>query len=141
MYTTHSALVSQFSTAIFVHQYSILIKKLPGSGNELNVIFYPNKIVAVLSKGGRLQIAQTFKFQTPEDVVYHLLNVCHQFDAMQVNVELSGMIEKDSNMFKEVSKYFLTTFTGLPPAFNYPEEIMEKPSHYFSHLFSIALCV
>ncbi len=137
----HSAFVSQFSTATFVHQYSILIKKLPDSGNELNVIFYPNKIVAVLSKGGRLQIAQTFKFKTPEDSVYHMLNVCHQFEATQVNVQLSGMIEEDSIMFKEVSKYFLTTFTGLPPEFEYLEEIKKIPSHYFSHLFSIALCV
>ncbi len=138
----HTTISTRFPTASFAHQYSLLIKQLPNTGSELKVIFYPNKIVVALLKEGRLQIIQTFNYKTSEDAVYHMLNVCHQFQANEVNVQLSGMIEKDSDMFKEIHKYFLiTTFTDLPREFEYADGIKELPTHFFSHLFSIALCV
>ncbi|MBA2562533.1 MAG: DUF3822 family protein [Chitinophagaceae bacterium] len=138
----HSAMSAQFPTASFAHQYSLLLKQLPNAGSELNVIFYPNKVVVTLLKEGRLQIIQTFNYKTSEDAVYYMLNVCNQFQANEVNVQLSGMIEKDSNMFREINKYFLTTtFTDLPREYEYADGIKELPTHFFSHLFSTALCV
>ena len=71
-----------------------------------------------------------------------MLNVCNQFNAKHVNVQLCGMIEKDSALFREIEKYFLTiTFPDLPEELSYADEIKEFPTHFFSHLFAFALCV
>lgn len=138
----HKAIEDQFPTAKFFHQYSLLVKQLPDTGNIMKIIFYQNKIVITLLKKDKLQIVQTFSYATAEDVVYHMLNICCQFLVEEINVELSGMIEKDSGLFKEIHKYFLMTgFSNLPGDLAYPESIKEFPPHFFSYLFSIVLCV
>lgn len=138
----HSQILTQFPKASFAHQYSFLIKQLPNAGSVLNVIFYHNKIVVVLIKEASLQIIQTFNYKNSEDAVYHMYNVCNQFQANEVNVQLSGIIEQDSQIFKDISKYFVnTTFTNLPAEYDYADGIKKLPTHFFSHLFSIALCV
>jgi len=105
------------------------------------VIFYQNKIVIALLKKGMLQIVQTFKYTTATDVVFHMLNICEQFKAKEINIKISGMIEKDSALFKEIYKYFLhIDFDNLPSDLSSDERIKELPNHFFSHLFSIALC-
>ncbi|MEP6594935.1 MAG: DUF3822 family protein [Ginsengibacter sp.] len=138
----HQAITGQFSEAKFSHQYSLLVKQLPDTGNIMKVIFYQNKIVITLLKNDKLQIVQAFYYTTAGDVVYHMVNICDQFQVEEVRVELGGMIEKDSGLFKEIHKYFLMiSFSDLPDNLSYDEGIMEFPSHFFSHLFSIALCV
>ncbi len=138
----HQAITARFPEAKFSHQYSLLVKQLPDAGNIMKVIFYQNKIVITLLKNDKLQIVQAFYYTTAGDVVYHMLNICCQFQVKDINVELSGMIEKDSGLFKEIHQYFLmTNFSSPPDKLSYPEAIKEFPSHFFSHLFSIALCV
>ena len=90
---------------------------------------------------GELQILQSYRYKTPEDVVFHILNVCENFEVKDVGLQLFGMIEKDSALFRELHKYFLNIHFGvLPGNCNYAEGIKEFPAHYFSHLFSLAPC-
>ena len=138
----HEVISRYFPAGKFVHQYSLLIKQLPNGGNVMKVIFYQQKIVITLMKNGMLQIVQTFRYTTAEDVVYHMLNTCNQFHTKQINIELSGMIEKNSDLFNRIHKYFLLTgFSHLPETLSYAAGIEDYPHHFFSHLFSIALCV
>lgn len=138
----HEVISGHFPAAQYFHQYSWLIKQLTQVENTMKVIFYQNKIVIVLVKNDKLQIMQTFHYVAAEDVVYHMLNICHQFQAEPVNIELCGMIEKNSNLFTQIHKYFLrTTFSDIPNRLKYADGIKEYPSHFFSHLFSTALCV
>jgi hypothetical protein len=138
----HEVINSHYSNANTIHQYSVLVKQLSPGGNILRVIFYHHKIIIVLQKDGKLQIIQAFSYKTAEDVVYHMLNVCNQFNVAEPDVELCGMIEKDSALFTEIQKYFLNiNFAALPSELLYTDEIKEYPSQFFSHLFSFALCV
>ncbi|MEO6455119.1 MAG: DUF3822 family protein, partial [Ginsengibacter sp.] len=138
----HKVITNQYKSVTFFHQYSLLIRKLQPAGNILKLIFYNSKIVISLQKAGKLQIIQAFKYITANDAVYHMLNVCTRFDAKDVSVQLGGMIEKDSTLFTEIQKYFLTTtFSDLPGGLLYTDEIKEFPTHFFSHLFAFALCV
>jgi hypothetical protein len=98
----------------------------------------------VLRKNGQLQVIQNFEFNTPEDAIYHLLNICQSFetDATQTILTVSGMVDADSNLYNELHKYFLQiNFADLPDNFKYTEEIKNYPVHYFSHLFATAICV
>ena len=140
--SVHQATKEQFPAARFSHQYSVLVKQLAYTVNRMTVIFYQHKFVVSLVKKDKLQIIQTFNYITAEDVVYHMFNICSQFNAEEINIELSGMIEKDSGLFKEIHKYFLmTSFADLPGELSYAGGIKAFPRHFFSHLFLIALCV
>ncbi len=134
---------SCFPFCIQNHQNSLLINIEKVQRNLLYCIFYPGSFAVMLRKNGQLQVIQNFEFSVPEDVAYHLLNVCSSFDAAtSTTLMLSGMIDNNSNLYNELYKYFLNIeFAGLPGNFNYAEEISQQPAHYFSHLFATALCV
>jgi hypothetical protein len=138
----HEEVNIQFPMAKFSHQYTYLLKQLPFADNLLKIIFYQTKVIITLLKNNELQLIQTFNYVTAEDVVFHMLNVCNKFNTEQTIIELGGTIERDSNLFNLVHKYFSTIgFSDLPHKLSYTENIKRFPPHYFSHLFANALCV
>lgn len=126
------------------HRYSLLPDILNDNSDSLYCIFNSSYFTVMLRKEGKLQAIQTFSYKTPDDVVYYLLHLCQSFDVKpaQVHVHLSGMIDISSSLYSEISKYFLYLQFGiLPDEYTYPEDIKKHPLHFFSHLFSMALCV
>ncbi len=126
------------------HQSSTLINFDGNSKDVLYAVFYPEYVTVLLRVNGQLQTIQQFEFATPEDAVYHLLNVCQSFEAVAANtiVTVSGMIDTDSILYLELFKYFQSVNCAvLPGDFNYTEAILSHPQHYFSHLFYSASCV
>ncbi len=139
-----SVMTYLFSSHISKHLYSLLPAMKGFTGNELNCIFCNNNFIAMLLKDGKLQAIQTYQYKSPEDAVYYLLHLCESFDVVvnDTNVHLNGMISEQSNLYNEISKYFLNLqFESLPAGITYPEAMSEYPAHYFSHLFAIAPCV
>ena len=133
---------AQFPNAENAHQYSLLLRKdLAGAGYNLLLIFYSEKMVVRLQKDDSPEFINTFFYNTLEDVSYILLNICKQYAAVNVSVVIHGFIEKESVLYKEIYKYFeAVTFAPLPQDYNYKEEILQYPAHYFSHLFAIDSC-
>ena len=133
-----------FPFASQTHQYAVLAELFPDCTNQLYVIFYNNRLTAMLHKENKLQAIQSFPYQNPEDVSYHLLDLCRSFDVAPASIVLKycGMIEEKSNLYAELYKYFLTLEPAkLPPDTPVSEAINKYPSHFFSHLSAIALCV
>ena len=132
-----------FPFCIQNHQAALMINLGKGNKNLLYCNFYPGLLTVLLRKNGQLQLIQNFEFTTPEDVVYHLLNICRSFETpADINLMVSGMIDANSSLHTELYKYFLNIeFTTLPGNFNYADAIKDQPAHYFSHLFATALCV
>jgi hypothetical protein len=141
----YSLMNGTFPSAIQSHLYSVLPDVLKAEKqNHLYGIFGSSTIIVLLKKEGKLQVIQNFKYKTPEDAAYHLLNVCRSFEATvnETTLHVSGMLDKVSVLYTELYKYFLNIeFESLPENFNYTDEIKEYPPHFFSHLFAIAACV
>ena len=136
-----NAIKSHFPVTCDLHQYSVLLKQVVVKEDILHIIFYPQRIVVKLNKQGRTQLINSYCYNAAEDVSYILLNICKQFDVKNIPVEVSGLIEKDSVLYKEIYKYFETiNFASLPAEYNYAESIIQQPSHYFSHIFAIDSC-
>ena len=132
---------SMFPGAVTLHQYSVLIKQVPPEKDKLLIIFYPKKMVLMLNKNGTTRFINTFSYNTTEDVLYILLNTCRQFEADDIPVEISGMIEANSQTAVEIYKYFTSVnFAKLPARSNFSEQITRLPSHYFSYIFEIDAC-
>ena len=139
-----NSITKKFPYCLQTHQSSLLVDI---NANEKDILyghFYTDSFTVLLRKQGQLQVIQNFEFGTPEDALYHLLNVCQRFevDAAATVLTACGMIEGGSNLYNELHKYFAAIqLYALPENFNYAAAIQEYPAHYFSHLFATASCV
>ncbi|HVZ98668.1 MAG TPA: DUF3822 family protein [Chitinophagaceae bacterium] len=129
-----------FPDAVRTHLYSALIKT-PQPGDSISLIFYPDRFALKLNVKYKTQLIHTFRYAVPADVSYTLLNICQRFNLQNIPVIISGLIDRDSALYKEIYQYFETVdFAVLPEAYNYPDAIKEQPAHYFSHLFALVSC-
>ena len=132
---------NQFPNASIAHQYSLILKKPVEEKDRISVIFYTQKVVVDLVKGHKHQLVNSYNYTTPQDISYILLNICHQFDIKNIHLVISGLIEENSALYKEIYKYFDDIeFSGFREGYQYSSEITTFPSHYFSYIFDIDSC-
>ena len=134
----HYYIISHFPLAKFNHEISYILRNDHPEESILKIIFHQRKMVCILWINGKLTLANTFYFVAAEDVIYHLLNILKQFD-LKVDTKLliAGMIDLDSALGTEISKYFNNVNYTTHAAFLDPN-LEHFPAHYFSHLFSLA---
>ncbi len=140
----NNILHNKFPAAHFHHTHTLLLPLLQQEQQQLFCIIYHNSIKVILFKTNKLQLVQQFEYSTPSDVAYHLLNTCslHQVSPSEIVLTLSGFIDKDSNLYDELYRYFLNIrFCELPAAVQVSDEMGEMPAHFFSHLISLVPCV
>jgi Protein of unknown function (DUF3822) len=145
----YAVMQEKFFNAKHWHYYSLQLKcyKMFTSREEsqfMKVSFYTDCVVAMLCRAGQLQLIQTFDYRDSKDVLYNLLNCCRQlgFDREEVEVELSGLIEKQSALFQDLHQYFLRIrFESMEDSIKFTDELMEYPPHFFSSLLKMAICV
>ena len=133
----HSYIQSHCPDADFKHTVSYLLKEPVTVAETIQVIFYQCKFLCTVWKDGKLLLSNSFRFQSAEDVVYHLLNICKQLSIPELPALLiGGMIEKDSALALEIKKYFNKVEYDEHNA-KLSEKLLYFPSYYFSHMFSI----
>ncbi len=144
----HKLLQQQFTAGKYWHYYSLLLKsyKMFDSKEEtdcIKVIFYADKMIALVLKKGKIQLMQTFYYQDSKDVAYHLLNCCHQLGIRQEEVVLlvGGLIDRQSALSTVLNKYFLqVSFEEIDESIKVTDELKELPLHYFSSILKMAVC-
>lgn len=133
-----------FPQAHFYHNYSIGVRLIDNTARDgsLQVDFRSNDFVVVASKGNQLLMAQTFSYTTPDDVIYYLVKLCNEFGFSQqkVNIAVSGLIEKESNLYRDLLQYFLNVRLREPSWLLPVKEEDNYPSHFFTSLNDLALC-
>jgi hypothetical protein len=98
----------------------------------------------VVLKGEQLQIAKSFYFETPEDIIYHLLNVVDKYGltTSEAVVDVSGLLDSSSATWKELNKFFLNISFEKSPSFSVDNAINANlPSYYFTPFLLIPRCV
>ena len=137
----HEWASKKFPAAKYWHQYSIGIKNIKAAdiGGSLTVDFRNDEFTVMAVKEGKLLLAQTFDYSTPEDVLYYLLKTCQQFSLSQqtVRLQLSGLVDKQSSLYKELYQYFIH-IEFREPGWNVRSDY---PVHYFTSLNDLARCV
>ena len=137
----HKALQTKFKHATFSHSYSSILKKEAPKNDCLSITFYPKKMIIALSINSKWHLVNEFGFESPQEALYVLLNICQQFDKQNMPLEISGFIEKESALFMEIYKYFSqVNFSTLPENYTYQEPILKYPAHYFSALYDLTPC-
>jgi hypothetical protein len=137
-------LLSKYPAAKMHHAIAQQIPQLKKKKDLLYVVIYQHTLKAFLFKNEVLQVVQFFEYNSPADVAYHLLNICelHQCSTQEMSLLLSGFVDKKSNLFDELHRYFL--FIDVDEPVNdiiVPENIGQYPAHFFSHLIMLVKCV
>lgn len=110
---------------------------------DLYCIVYPNSVKIILHKDGRLQLAQLFDYKNPSDVSYYLLQACktHEMNAAQATICLSGFVDKDSQLYQEIYRYFMQIdLLQVPGEITVTEKMQELPSQFYSFLIPLLQC-
>ena len=143
--SVHAALSGKFNSTDFKNINSVLLENYTGEKEETILLdFRTDEFSVIVFKDDILQLVQIYSYSTPEDVLYYLLKICRQLNLAQqeVKVLLSGLIEKDSVVYRELYKYFIhLEFEVLPAAIKISEELEEYPAHYYSTISKLASCV
>jgi hypothetical protein len=144
--TAHETINRHYTTGNFWHHYSIMLKnKIDNAeGGSFTVDFKTDSFSVVAARNNSLLLAQVFPYTSAEDVLYWLLKICRQYSLSQneVKVALSGLVDKQSSVFKELYQYFLNIqFASLENRVQLSEVFSEFPDHYFTSLSRLAACV
>ena len=144
----HLLCKEKFKGSEYWHLYTLVLQSINekqlNNGNTCSVIFYNDKFIVVYFRDRKLQLLQTFTYQTPEDVAYYLLTICKQFGVSQQEMVLniSGLIDAQSALYTELLKYFAEVhYEMLPQSFGTHNMLEEFPEHYFSPILKMSLCV
>lgn len=139
----HTLLNTNFRITTQRHSHSLQV------GLDLNetglycIVFY-DAIKIILHKNGKFQQIQQYQYTLPDDVLYHLLNTCLQYDVVpaETTLKLSGMIVKDSLLYKHLHHHFKQIdFAETEPEIFSNDEINKLPLHFFTHLTDLVKCV
>lgn len=139
-----SAASWKFLSGKFWNIYTALLKSSTAGGEVMTVDFKTDEFSVLIVKENKLQLAKTFSYSSPEDVLYYLLKTCQQTGLSQetVKLSLSGLIEKDSIIYRELNKYFINIeFEILNAEIKLAEALKAHPDHYYSSICKLASCV
>ncbi len=134
-----------FPASNYWHTYTIGIKNavITDFEGSLAADFRADDFSLVVTRGSKLLLTQTFPYTTPADFIYYLLDACRQFSFSQetVRIYLSGLIDKESSLYKELYQYFLhirfRESEWKVPGLEEPA----YPTHFFTSLNDLAKCV
>ena len=133
---------SAFPSAFFLHTFTSSLKIYNGfPGDQLSVHFSTQHFRVIVKNDGQLLLTQIYFYKTPLDVVYYLLKICSEFqlDQSQIQLVLSGLVETDSALYKELHHYFLNINFAQAPLVSLPEN--DYPQHFFTSFYNLAVCV
>ena len=141
----HELLSRRFSTGNFWHMHSVILKNDIGNYDrgKLFVDFKTDSFSVVALAANSLLLAQIFYYSKAEDVLYWLLKTCEQHSLSQneTQIVLSGLIDRQSAVFKELYQYFLKIeFAGVENDIQLSGAFDDYPAHFFSSLYKLASC-
>jgi hypothetical protein len=144
----HALLQRKFASGNYWHYYTLLLNdgQMQASPNEqiIKMVMRADQFLVAVFNGEKIQLVQSYAYQTPDDVSYYLLAICTRFNISQEKVTLivSGLLDEQSRLYQELLKYFLhVQWDRLPDSIKLDEVFADFPNHYFSPLLKMALCV
>ena len=141
----YSSISRKFLTGKFWHLYSVILKTVSLNPRGIMFIdFKKDEFSVVVLKENKLLLCQAFAYAAPEDVLYYLLKCSQQLNLSQQQVQLllSGLIEKDSALYRELYKYFINLeFESLSNELKLTTALTIHPPHYYSSISKLAACV
>lgn len=120
------------------HIYSSLVKELPEQNehaeHHLKVQVFHSHIIAVVWKEGALQLVQSYRFNTQNDILYHIAHLASQFifDAAISQLSISGYIENGNELHQHLQPLFGLISFDTEETQGIFQTITDQPLHYYT---------
>jgi hypothetical protein len=131
-------LMRRYPSASFKNFPTLAVRNLEDSENGLlQIDFGVDEFELVAINQNKLLLAERFEYATPHDVIYEMLNLCNAYSLSQykVSVKVTGLVDKDSALYKEMYQYFMDIEFR-----NATWSHADYPAHFFTVLNDIARC-
>lgn len=130
-----------FSSALI--EASLIDAKKNKALSLIHIHLLPSSFQVIVIKNQKLELYNSFIYQSSEDFIYYLLFVLDQLNINneEATIKLSGEVEKNSVIYTILYKYIQTLNFGTRPEnlkFSYIFE--EIPKHFHHALFNQFLC-
>lgn len=139
----HNRLQESFQNITFIHSYTTSLRAYNGvdAGNQVSVHFSPKNFSVIVKKNAQLLLAQIYFYSTHLDVIYYLLKIFQEsgLDNNSSQIILSGLVDMDSTMYKEIFSYFSNVEFHTDSSILF--ENNPHPSHFFTSVSNLATCV
>ncbi len=135
------------SAKLFHHQTAVLegYSKLAAvlSGHQVFINVHDREVQVMAFVGKELLFNNVFPFQTPEDFIYYVLLVYHQFQLKPeiVPLTISGLLIKDSKIYHLLYRYIrLLNLVQSPDYYRFDDDLKQEDLHFYFDLYSLKLC-
>ena len=144
--TLHEWVGRQFILYQPHHTYTQILSGL--FSKEIRVIpfvklqVYKEHMIAAVTKDGKLQLIQSFSYQTEDDILYHIMNINKQFNIHNnaADLEISGRIQTDSVLFRQLSTLFSDiSAESIDPAVSAAFLSTNYPAHFFTPFYKLTV--
>lgn len=137
----NNVIFKHFSSALI--ESSLIQAKRNKTLSLIQVNILPSSFQVIAIKDQKLELYNSFTYQSSEDFIYYLLFVLDQLNINneEASITLTGQVEKNSTIFTILYKYIKTLSFGYRPdnlKFSYIFE--ETPPHFHHALFNQFLC-
>ncbi|MCK9402462.1 MAG: DUF3822 family protein [Chitinophagaceae bacterium] len=142
----HAVVGKQFVLYHPHHTYSSIVnglftKELP-EGFFVKIQCYSKHIIVAVMKEKKLLLIQTFLYQAPEDILYHVMNLRQQlsFNDTESHLVLCGMLDTETLLLQQLSGLFnSTTIEKIDPHAAKAFTNKDFPLHYFTPFYNLTL--
>lgn len=140
------AIAQRFNTFKYKHSYSKILENLLGNGRMLmemlKVQFYEKAMVVTVIYGNKLMLMQSYPYNSPEDIIYYLLNIVQEFslNVKSTPVEVSGTLDIASRHFELLENVFgrLSLETVSTDSI-FKEHINVANAHFYTTFYNLSL--
>jgi hypothetical protein len=138
----YTAFARLFPAARWKHHETAVLQQLPTEEAKINMELWFHRVFLFAEQNGKWLLLQQRAYQTPEDVLYHVLNCKKQFGMRdEVMVTVTGMIEEQSALYKLLHQYILNLEPEQQLVYGFPPNTSDIPNHTKSSLDRILTCV
>ncbi|MCH5687393.1 DUF3822 family protein [Niabella sp. W65] len=134
-------LVHNFPSSAYVHAHTVQIKAVEGAFEQggLRVDVAEKTFTVQAFRNEDLLLSKTYSYKATADVAFYLLKICEVFgfSQEQVVVQLSGLIDVQSKLYRELYDYFL--HISFKTA-SWLDTVTDLPAHYFTSLNELIGC-
>jgi hypothetical protein len=133
-------MVNTFPEINFYHEATPLIENLIKNCSEeltLSANFYYDFMDIVVTENGKVQLYNTFAYQSPTDALFAISSVADKLKlGKKTKIVLSGYIDKDSDVYKLIYKYNANVvFAQLNPNISFP--FTDIPEQTFFNMMTL----
>lgn len=140
---TAAALLNQrFPKGEWWHLQSLLLTQKASAQPRITATIRFSEVQITAEQGGKWLLLQSYSYQTPEDVLYYILNTMQQLQLEQeeTTVVLQGYINQHSALYDVLYSYILNLQLKEELTYSFPAK-EDHPVHLSASLDQVLVCV